>query len=143
MAELKCPHCGQVFTVDGNELDSIVRQIRDGEFKADVEARVAEAVHALKEKHAAELKANEAEVSLKTREEFEKEINRLREKLTKTENENKDLQNKIENSETVRELAVRKAVDEIKDEKQDLERKLVSEKEKYDAIVAEKDTQIE
>ncbi|MBP5305658.1 MAG: DUF2130 domain-containing protein, partial [Lachnospiraceae bacterium] len=91
----------------------------------------------------AELKANEAEVSLKTREEFEKEINRLRERLTKTENENKDLQNKIENSETVRELAVRKAVDEIKDEKQDLERKLVSEKEKYDAIVAEKDTQIE
>jgi hypothetical protein len=143
MAELRCPHCGQVFTVDGSELDSIVKQIRDGEFKADVEARVAEAVHALNEKHAAELKANEAGVILKTKDEFEKEINRLKEKLSKAESENKDLQNKIDNSETARELAVRKAVDEIKDEKQDLERKLVSEKEKYDAIVAEKDTQIE
>ena len=29
MAELKCPHCGQAFTVDGTELSSIVKQIRD------------------------------------------------------------------------------------------------------------------
>ena len=44
MTELKCPHCGQVFTVDESELDSIVNQIRDSEFKQDVDAKVAEAV---------------------------------------------------------------------------------------------------
>ena len=36
MTELKCPHCGQVFTVDESELDSIVNQIRDSEFKNDM-----------------------------------------------------------------------------------------------------------
>lgn len=29
MAELKCPHCGQNFTVDDAELASITNQIRD------------------------------------------------------------------------------------------------------------------
>ena len=42
MAELKCPHCGQVFSVDDTELSSIVSQIRDEEFSKDVEKRVDE-----------------------------------------------------------------------------------------------------
>ena len=33
MAELKCPHCGQAFTVDDTELGSIMKQIRDKEFE--------------------------------------------------------------------------------------------------------------
>ena len=66
MAELKCPHCGQVFTVDGNELDSIVKQIRDSEFKHDVDSRVEEMVQHLTEQHKMELKAQESDVKLKT-----------------------------------------------------------------------------
>jgi|LAHS01.1.fsa_nt_gb hypothetical protein len=42
MAELKCPHCGQMFTVDDTELSSIVQQIRDSEFKKDLSSRVTE-----------------------------------------------------------------------------------------------------
>ena len=38
MAELKCPHCGQAFTVDDTELSSIVQQIRDKEFEKDIPA---------------------------------------------------------------------------------------------------------
>ena len=38
MAELKCPHCGQAFTVDDTELSSIVSQIRDGEFERDLKS---------------------------------------------------------------------------------------------------------
>ena len=178
MAELKCPHCGQVFTVDGSELDSIVKQIRDGEFRHDVDERIAETVRSLTEKHEIELKAKEADVRLKTQEQHDKELAKLREELQKVENqkqalqakvdaaddkqrlavqdavkkledknqalesEKKELQLEIQQNENLRELAVRKAVDEIKDEKQEIERKLISEKEKYDAIVAEKDTQI-
>ena len=55
MTELKCPHCGQVFTVDESELDSIVNQIRDSEFKQDVDAKVAEAVDHLKREHKLEM----------------------------------------------------------------------------------------
>ena len=33
MAELKCPHCGQAFTVDDTEVSSIIQQIRDKEHR--------------------------------------------------------------------------------------------------------------
>ena len=39
MAELKCPHCGQAFTVDDTELSSITQQIRDKEFEKDLKSR--------------------------------------------------------------------------------------------------------
>ena len=42
MAELKCPHCGQAFTVDDTELGSIMAQIRDQEFDKDLRSRTDE-----------------------------------------------------------------------------------------------------
>ena len=41
MAEIRCPHCGEVFQVDESEYAQIVRQVRDAEFKREVEAREA------------------------------------------------------------------------------------------------------
>ena len=40
MAQIKCPHCGKVFTVDESEYASIVKQVRDAEFERDIEERV-------------------------------------------------------------------------------------------------------
>ncbi|WP_321973448.1 DUF2130 domain-containing protein [Paratractidigestivibacter sp.] len=40
MAEIKCPHCGRVFTVDESEYASIVKQVRDDEFERDMAARL-------------------------------------------------------------------------------------------------------
>ena len=40
MAELKCPHCGQAFTVDDTELGSIMKQIRDKEFEKDLSNQI-------------------------------------------------------------------------------------------------------
>lgn len=172
MAELKCPHCGQAFTVDDNELDSIIKQIRDGEFKHDVDMRVAEMEKNLTQKHVYELKEKEADVKKKTEEAYEKELAELKEKLqsaendkvklqatidaaedkkkiavseavSKLENEVQKLQMTISEEESRRKLAVLEAVGKVEDEKHDLERKLSSEKEKHDLIVAEKETQIE
>ena len=39
MAEIKCPHCGEVFQVDETEYAQIVRQVRDAEFQKELEAR--------------------------------------------------------------------------------------------------------
>ena len=39
MAEIKCPHCGEVFRVDETEYAQIVRQVRDAEFQKELEAR--------------------------------------------------------------------------------------------------------
>lgn len=39
MNEIKCPHCGQVFQVDESGYADIVRQVRDDEFKRDLQQR--------------------------------------------------------------------------------------------------------
>ena len=172
MAELKCPHCGQVFNVDESELDSIVKQIRDGEFKHDVDARVAEVTKTLAAQHEAELAAKESDIRLKEAKTREKEIKELTEQLKNAETEMEKLRAalnaaddkkalavqeearkyegvvnalklKVAEEESKRKLDVLEAESKAADEKRELERRLVSEKEKYDVIVAEKDTQIE
>lgn len=39
MAEIRCPHCGEVFQVDETEYAQIARQVRDAEFQREIEAR--------------------------------------------------------------------------------------------------------
>ena len=59
MPEIKCPHCGEVFTVDESGYAAIVAQVRDEQFHRDLHERLAQAE---KEKQAAiKLAANEAE----------------------------------------------------------------------------------
>ena len=50
MKELKCPNCGQVFQVDEADYASIVSQVKNAEFDAEVDRRLAE----LHERHKAE-----------------------------------------------------------------------------------------
>ncbi len=40
MNEIKCPHCGEVFTVDESGYAAILSQVRDQEFRREVDARV-------------------------------------------------------------------------------------------------------
>lgn len=39
MNEIKCPNCGEVFTIDENAYASIVKQIRDSEFQSEIAKR--------------------------------------------------------------------------------------------------------
>ncbi len=55
MAELKCPHCGQAFTVDDTKLGSIMAQIRDQEFEKDLRSRTDELKKHLQETHKLEM----------------------------------------------------------------------------------------
>ena len=64
MAELKCPHCGQAFTVDDTELSSIVQQIRDKEFEKDIEKRISELKDHMMMTHRLEMEAKEMRLSL-------------------------------------------------------------------------------
>ena len=50
MKELKCPHCGSVFTVDEADYASIVSQVKNAEFDAEIERRIEE----LEARHKAE-----------------------------------------------------------------------------------------
>ncbi len=62
MSELKCPHCGQVFTVDESEMGSIVRQIRDAEFEKDLNTRIRELEKHMQEKHELEMETAESKL---------------------------------------------------------------------------------
>lgn len=42
MKELKCPHCGSVFTVNEVDYASIVSQVKNKEFDAEVNSRIQE-----------------------------------------------------------------------------------------------------
>ena len=142
MAELKCPNCGKVFNVDNAELSSIFSQIRDAEFENDVNSRLGELEEHMQEKHDLELSAKESEIRLKLSEQHEKEINELKEELARAKEEVKDFKNKIDGMKDKNKIAVMEAVKAVEEEKLDLERQLVAEKDKSTVLLKEKDEQI-
>ena len=142
MAELKCPHCGQAFTVDDTEVSSIIQQIRDKEFQKDLKSRVPELEEHMREKHELELEAKENEIKSQDREAYEKEIKKLQDRLKKEEARVTSLQNDLNNSEDKKKIAVMEAVKKVEDEKRDLEGKLTQEKDTRQLLLAQKDEQI-
>lgn len=67
MKELKCPHCGSVFTVDEADYASIVNQVKNAEFDAEIERRIEE----LEARHKAEQELAET----KSQQEFTARMN--------------------------------------------------------------------
>ena len=150
MAELKCPHCGQAFTVDDTELSSIVKQIRDAEFERDLNKRINELEEHMQEKHELELKTKLAEAEVAKSDKFEKEKDKLNKDVQKLESEKSKLEAKIQkleaaldSSEDKKQIAVMEAVKEAEDKTHDLEKDLLNEKENTKVLLAEKDAQIE
>ncbi|MBQ3516071.1 MAG: DUF2130 domain-containing protein, partial [Lachnospiraceae bacterium] len=138
MAELKCPHCGQAFTVDDTELSSIIKQIRDSEFEKDIHVRLEQE----NKRHELELKAQENDIRLKTKETYDKEIELLKEQLRQAEDCTKELKAELNSSEDRKKLAVMEAVKKVEDEKRDLENDLAQEKDLNRLRLAQKDEQI-
>lgn len=153
MAELKCPHCGQAFTVDDTELSSITQQIRDKEFEKDLKSRISELKAHLQEKHRLEMENLQNQLALQKEETHEKEIRqekethkkeieKLREQLKKEEEKNQKLQAKLDSSEDKKTIAVMEAVKKVEDEKKDLETQLTQEKDREKILLEQKDEQI-
>lgn len=68
MKELKCPKCGSVFKVDEADYASILNQVKNAEFNAEIERRLAE----LSMRHKAEQELSTA----KTEQEFQTRLNK-------------------------------------------------------------------
>lgn len=100
MNEIKCPHCGQAFTVDENAYTAIVNQIRTKEFDEEIHKRLEEKSESFR--HESELRLNKA-VSEK-----ETEINSLKLKVHRLESE-------LAQSRNLTELEVSRAVGDQKD----------------------------
>ncbi len=142
MAELKCPHCGQAFTVDDTELGSIISQIRDREFDMDVKSRVEELTKHMKREHELELDASKNDITLKLKEESDKEIEKLRKQLKAAEDQAGEYKSKLEGISDKNRIALMEAVKTVEDEKRSLERKLEEQKENQEFLLKQKDDQI-
>lgn len=142
MAELKCPHCGQAFTVDDTELSSIVQQIRDKEFEKDIEKRISELKENMMMTHRLEMEAKENEIKLMSQKEYDKEIQKLKSQLDKATEKSAKLQAQLDSSEDKKTIAVMEAVKKVEEEKKDLESQLTHEKDKGKLLLEQKDEQI-
>lgn len=142
MAELKCPHCGQAFTVDDTELSSIIQQIRDKEFEKDIEKRISELKGHMMMTHRLEMEAKENEIKLMSQKEYDKEIQKLKSQLEKATDKAVQLQAQLDSSEDKKTIAVMEAVKKVEEEKKELESQLTHEKDKGKLLLEQKDEQI-
>ncbi len=124
MNEIICPSCKKAFKVDEAGYASILKQVRDHQFKEELESHLKMAE---KDKENA-VKLAEAEVKSSLQEllaEKDKELSELKakselsltESLSRKEAEISQLKAKIENAETERKLAVNEAVQKIEKER--------------------------
>ena len=111
MQEIKCPHCGKVFSVDESGYAQIVRQVRDREFEKDLAQRAREITQAQEQAQAlARMEQEKAKSELEARKnsalaDKDREIARLNALL--------------ENAGTAQELAVTEAVQSLDNELSD------------------------
>lgn len=121
MQEIKCPNCGEVFTVDESGYAQIASQIRDKEFKKELE-RCEKELNSKKEMDIQLLKMQQ--------EHSQKEmLSKNEEKLAEKDRLITELQNKLKNGETEKKLAVSEAI-------QQKEKEILTEK---DGQLAEKE----
>ena len=113
MAELKCPHCGQMFTVDDTEYASIIKQVHDAELERELNERTGQLRKHMDEKHSLELQAKEMQIREENRDEKDKharELEKLKEELRRAEEKNARLSAQVDASADKQRIAVMEAV---------------------------------
>lgn len=128
MNEIICPNCKKAFKVDEAGFADILKQVRDHQFEEELNKRLTIAEE--QKDNAVELAIEKTKNSMQ--EELsnkEKEITQLKanskseliEKLAEKDAELADLKSKVQNFETVKELAVSKATKELEKQRDTLE----------------------
>ena len=109
MKELKCPHCGNVFTVDENDYAALLNQVRNAEFEAELTRRMRESEQTQKAQASAQM--SEIKLQMQAKEaQFQSQIQAL--------------QSQIQNAEQAKQLALsqlrQKATEEYMKKEQEL-----------------------
>lgn len=113
MENIKCPHCGEMFTIDESGYAAIVSQIKDKEFDKLVEKNKKE----LEEKQ----KSLIDNAVLVSKSEADKRISELESKIEQLEYKNKvDIENKNKEIESLKEEKNRAVLDAVRNEKDKL-----------------------
>ena len=91
MKELKCPKCGSVFQVDEADYASILSQVKNAEFDAEIHRRLAE----IDERH----KAEQDLAAVKTEQSFQTQLNKKDRELSEKDAEIVCLKSQLQNIE--------------------------------------------
>ena len=108
MQEIKCPNCGEVFQVDESGYSQIVKQVRDREFKKEVEK--------LNETYEQKKNDDLTIARLNQEKEYNEALSKKNEELAEKEKEIQQLNSRLEQNDTAIKLAVAEAVQEKQDE---------------------------
>ncbi len=127
---IKCPKCGEIFSVSEDAYSAILNQVRTKEFDEELHKRLASEQQALESK--AELEKEKA--LIKTREELEKLISEAKTELAEKQTEILKLKGELNNAEAVKKLEIKEAVSAIESEKQAKIQKLQGELANADTI---------
>lgn len=139
MKELKCPQCGSVFQVDEADYASILNQVKNEEFNAELERRVNE----MRKQFLSEQKADNAIAENA----FQQQLNEKDKAISERDNKIKELDLRLKSiedlkaSEMERELAKKDA--EILRLEQGLKIAVLDEKQKAQSEITSKDTIIQ
>lgn len=102
MSEIKCPKCGEAFTIDQAGYADILSQVKNKEFEKELHARLAEAE---------QLKQAEIEIAQ------QKATEKLKDEAAKKDAAIAELKSKFDAAETERKLAVQEAVAKVEKER--------------------------
>lgn len=151
MQEIKCPKCGEVFTVDEAGYAAIVSQIKNKEFNKEIEERVRQLdesrnkdITLLKDKFKSEKEKDELEYKHKI-ESLEKQIENNKivytaekdKAIEDIKQENIKLKSQIDSNEKDKMIAVNNALEKIKEELNKKQQEITELKGKIDAAEKE------
>ena len=126
MAEIKCPKCGTIISLEQSDLDSVVKQVRDEQFRKELDDR--SAVFETEKKAAVELAQAQAQAKLAEREnELDSQIAELRSQLA----------SQAETFAAQKELAVGQAVEEVRKQRDQLQSELALKDSQHQLAVAQ------
>jgi hypothetical protein len=123
MNEIKCPKCGEKFTIDETSYSDIVSQIKNKEFQDEVH----EKLELLKVQ-------NEKDIII----EKQKVENNYKDKLSQKENELNQLRQKLESSDQNKKLEVLDASNKLKEELSEKDKEILKLKSQLDLVDKEK-----
>jgi hypothetical protein len=129
MKELKCPKCGNVFSVDEADYASIVSQVKNAEFEEELHQRLG----MLLGKQEAEQRVKESQ----TREAYLRHVQKKEQELMQKEQEIARLRNAISLQDSEKENAVLKAKDEMKESLNAKDREILELRNRKDMEIAE------
>lgn len=149
MNEIRCPHCGQVFTVDESEYAAILSQVRGKEFDRELSERL----HAMEASYKSETRNQVLEAenkvrkeSVKDREKLERDLLAQKELVAKLQSERDNADQQVKSALALQKMQLEKekndAIQELQ-KKSDEEKKLLEEEvEKYRDFKAKSSTKM-